>query len=101
MPDPANPYAATMVASEHLIRSYVISFKFPAIIARVCNVYGPRQSKEKLVINSLSRALQGKSCVVEGTGAARRFWLYVDDFCAAMDTVLFKGAAGATYNIGP
>ena len=40
---PSNPYAATKVAAEYLVRSYRQSFRLPTIITRGNNVYGPKQ----------------------------------------------------------
>ncbi len=101
LPEPANPYAATMIGSEHLIKSYVRSFKFPAILTRLCNVYGPKQPSERLVSRCLSNLLEGKACTVQGDGSSTRSWLYIDDCVAGLATVLFNGSVGTTYNIVP
>ena len=45
-------------------------------------------------------ALEGKPLPVYGDGQQVRDWLYVDDHCRALRTVLAKGTIGETYNIG-
>ena len=46
---PNSPYAASKAASDLLVRSYVETFNFPAIITRCSNNYGPYQFPEKLI----------------------------------------------------
>jgi dTDP-glucose 4,6-dehydratase len=45
-------------------------------------------------------ACGGKSLPVYGDGQNVRDWLYVEDHCRAIRTVLAKGTVGETYNIG-
>jgi dTDP-glucose 4,6-dehydratase len=45
-------------------------------------------------------ACQGKPLPVYGDGQNVRDWLYVDDHCCAIRTVLARGGVGETYNIG-
>ena len=40
---PTNPYAATKAAAEMLVTAYVRSFKLPAVVVRLNNIYGPHQ----------------------------------------------------------
>lgn len=48
----------------------------------------------------LRNALKGAPLPVYGTGQNVRDWLYVEDHCRAILTVLEKGRAGEKYNIG-
>lgn len=97
---PNSPYAASKAASDHLVRSYVHSYKLPAITTNCSNNYGPFQFPEKLLPLILLRALGGKPLPVYGDGRQIRDWLYVGDHCSALRVVLAKGRVGETYNIG-
>jgi dTDP-glucose 4,6-dehydratase len=97
---PNSPYAASKAASDHLVRSYVHSYGFPAITTNCSNNYGPYQFPEKLLPLIIANAMQGKPLPVYGDGKQVRDWLYVGDHCAALRVVLERGEIGETYNIG-
>lgn len=97
---PNSPYSASKAGSDMLVRSYFETFKFPAIITRCSNNYGPYQFTEKLIPLMISNALAGKKLPVYGDGLNVRDWIYVNDHCRAIDVVLHKGIAGEVYNIG-
>ena len=97
---PLNPYAATKAASDHLINSYVNTYKLKAIITHCCNNYGPRQNPEKFIPKIISCILNKKKIPVYGKGINSREWIYVEDHCKALHRVYLKGRIGETYNIG-
>lgn len=98
--NPTNPYSASKAAAESLVRGYINSFSFPAIITRGNNVYGPNQYVEKLIPKFITRLLRNEKCCIHGDGSNRRHYLHVLDTVSAFDTVLHKGSIGETYNIG-
>lgn len=97
---PNSPYAASKAASDHLVRSYHHTYGLPITITNCSNNYGPRQFPEKLIPLMLLNALEGTALPVYGDGGQIRDWLYVDDHCDAIWTVLRKGTPGGTYNVG-
>ncbi|HEV2296986.1 MAG TPA: dTDP-glucose 4,6-dehydratase [Candidatus Acidoferrales bacterium] len=97
---PNSPYAASKAAADLLVRSYIRTHQFPAIITRSTNNYGPYQFPEKLIPLMISNALEGKKLPVYGDGLNERDWIFVEDHCRAIDAVLQKGKIGETYNIG-
>ncbi|MDD5692802.1 MAG: GDP-mannose 4,6-dehydratase, partial [Candidatus Omnitrophica bacterium] len=78
---PNSPYAASKAAADLLVQSYVRTYKFPAIIIRPSNNYGPWQYPEKLIPLAILRISEGAKIPVYGKGQNVREWLYVDD-CA-------------------
>jgi len=98
--DPSSPYAATKAGSDHLVRAWGRTFKFPILVTNCSNNYGPHQFPEKLIPHMILNALEGKSLPVYGDGNQIRDWLYVDDHARALYRVLTKGVLGETYNIG-
>ncbi|MBN1332962.1 MAG: dTDP-glucose 4,6-dehydratase [Synergistales bacterium] len=97
---PRSPYSASKASSDHLVRAYHYTYGFPAIITISTNNYGPFQFPEKLIPLMIHKALRCEELPVYGDGSQTRDWLYVEDNCRALLSVLFKGRAGETYNIG-
>jgi dTDP-glucose 4,6-dehydratase len=97
---PNSPYAASKAASDLLVRSYIKTFDFPAMITRCSNNYGPYQFPEKLIPLMVHNARNGKSLPVYGAGDNIRDWVHVSDHCAAIAMVLTRGELGEVYNIG-
>lgn len=97
---PNSPYSASKAASDHLVRAYVHTYGFPALITNCSNNYGPRQFPEKLIPLMILNSREGKPLPVYGDGMNVRDWIFVDDHCMALLQVLDKGIPGQTYNIG-
>ncbi|GAA5482404.1 dTDP-glucose 4,6-dehydratase [Haloferula sargassicola] len=98
--DPHSPYSASKAASDHLVRAWCHTYGLPVLITNSSNNYGPYQFPEKLVPVVLIRALEGREIPVYGSGEHVRDWLHVRDHAEALWTVLGRGRAGETYNIG-
>lgn len=96
---PSNPYSASKAAADMFVLSYCRTFKLNASITRCTNNFGPYQMPEKLIPKTVIRALNGLSIPVYGTGANIRNWIYVQDHCSAIETVLEAGQAGEIYNV--
>jgi dTDP-glucose 4,6-dehydratase len=97
---PNSPYSASKAASDHLVRAYHHTYGLPTLTTNCSNNYGPYQFPEKLIPLMIHNARSGKPLPVYGDGQNVRDWLYVEDHCEAIRTVLAKGAVGQTYNIG-
>ena len=97
---PSSPYSASKAASDHLVYSYVRTFKIPAIITNCSNNYGPRQHPEKLIPKLIYNILNNKNLPIYGKGKNSREWIYVDDHCDALIKIYKKGTIGEFYNIG-
>src|SRR2546425_3144483 len=97
---PNSPYSASKAGADLLVRSYVETFGFPALITRCSNNYGPYQFPEKLIPLMITRALVDRPLPVYGDGLNVRDWLHVDDHASALWAVATKGRVGEVYNIG-
>ena len=97
---PSSPYSATKASSDHLVRAWQRTFKFPTLITNCSNNYGPYQFPEKLIPLVIINALEGKKLPIYGDGKQIRDWLYVDDHAIALLHVTLTGVIGETYNIG-
>jgi|TARA_B110000438_G_scaffold293168_1_gene332570 dTDP-glucose 4,6-dehydratase len=97
---PSSPYAASKASADHLVKSYIRTYNFPAIISNCSNNYGPRQFPEKLIPKLIFNILNNKPLPIYGKGLNSREWIYVDDHCKALETLANKGKIGENYNIG-
>ena len=97
--NPSNPYAASKASADILIKSYMRSHALPAVIVRGSNNLGPYQYPEKLIPLAISNFLEGKKMPVHGDGRHVRSWLYVTDFCRAIDLVMREGNESEVYNV--
>ena len=98
--NPSSAYSASKASSDHLARSWFKTYNFPVIITNCSNNYGPYQFPEKLIPLMVINALSDKKLPIYGKGLNVRDWLYVEDHCRAIQTVIEKGIPGQTYNIG-
>lgn len=98
--NPRSPYSASKAASDHLVRSYGITFGLKYTITNCSNNFGPYQYPEKFLPLMITNLLQDKKVPVYGDGLYVRDWLYVEDHCQAIDLVVHSGKIGETYCIG-
>jgi dTDP-glucose 4,6-dehydratase len=97
---PNSPYAASKAASDHFVRAYHHTYGLPVLTTNCSNNYGRFQFPEKLIPLVILNARDGKPLPVYGDGQNVRDWLFVEDHCEAIATVLDRGQVGQTYNIG-
>jgi dTDP-glucose 4,6-dehydratase len=97
---PRSPYSASKAGSDHLARAYFETYKFPTLITRCSNNYGPYQFPEKLIPLMILNASEDKPLPVYGDGMNVRDWIHVEDHCDAVARVLDAGRDGEVYNIG-
>jgi dTDP-glucose 4,6-dehydratase len=97
---PNSPYSSSKASSDLLVRSFVHTHNFPALITRCSNNYGPYQFPEKLIPRMIDLAMQNKKLPVYGNGMNIRDWIYVKDHNKAVLDVFEKGKIGTVYNIG-
>ena len=98
--NPSSPYSAAKAGSDLLALAYSKTYKLPVIVTRASNNYGPYQFPEKLIPLMISNALEDKPLPVYGDGMQVRDWLFVEDHCRAILTLLANGRVGDIYNIG-
>jgi dTDP-glucose 4,6-dehydratase len=97
---PRSPYSASKAGGDLMVRAYRETFGVPTVITRGSNTYGPYQYPEKLISLFITNALDGLPLPMYGDGRQLRDYLYVEDHCAGIATVLERGEVGGIYNIG-
>ena len=98
--NPSSPYSASKASADLLIKSYIRTYKIPAVITNCCNNFGPNQYPEKLIPTIIYKILNKKPIPIYGIGKNVREWIYVEDHCNALIKVAEKGIIGENYNIG-
>ncbi len=98
--NPSSPYSATKASADHLIKSYIRTFKIKAMISNCCNNYGPYQFPEKLIPKIILNILDNKELPIYAKGKNIREWIYVKDHCEAIYKIANKGKNGESYNVG-
>jgi dTDP-glucose 4,6-dehydratase len=97
---PNSPYSASKAAADLLVRSYVHTFHFPAVITRCSNNYGPYQFPEKLIPLFICNLQGDESVPVYGDGQNVRDWIHVRDHSAGIAAAWRQGGVGEVYNFG-
>ena len=98
--NPSSPYSASKASADHLIKSFVRTYKLPAIISNCCNNYGPNQFPEKLIPKLIYNIIKNKPLPIYGKGKNSREWIHVHDHCEALLKIFHKGKIGESYNVG-
>ena len=98
--NPSSPYSASKASADHLIKSYVRTYKIDALISNCCNNYGPFQFPEKLIPKMIFNIVKNKELPIYAKGLNSREWIYVEDHCKALFKLYLKGKSGQSYNIG-
>ena len=97
---PSSPYSASKASADHLLKSFIRTYKIPAVISNCCNNYGPNQFPEKLIPKLIYNILNNKFLPIYGKGKNSREWIHVLDHCEALLKIFQKGKIGESYNVG-
>ena len=97
---PSSPYSASKAGADHLVKSYIRTYKLSAVISNCCNNYGPYQFPEKLIPKMISNIFNNKELPIYAKGLNSREWIHVLDHCEALFTLYLKGKNGESYNVG-
>ena len=96
---PSNPYSASKAAADCLVRAYAQTYGLNANIMRSAGNYGPYQHRKKFIPAVVCNALQDRSVPIQGNGRQIRDWLFVEDYCRALELALLRGCRGRVYNV--
>lgn len=98
--EPNSPYAASKAGGDLMCRAFWVTYETPVVVTHSCNFYGPFHYPEKLIPLAITNLFEGKKVPVYGDGRQVREWIFTEDHCSAVDTILHKGELGEVYNIG-
>ena len=98
--NPSSPYSSSKASADHLIKSYVRTYKINAVISNCCNNYGSNQFPEKLIPKLIFNIIKNKPLPIYAKGKNSREWMHVMDHCEALLLIYLNGKKGESYNIG-
>jgi len=98
--DPSSPYSASKASADHLVKSFIRTYKLKAVISNCCNNYGPYQFPEKLIPKMISNIFNNKELPIYAKGKNSREWIHVNDHCEALFKLYLRGKNGESYNVG-
>ncbi|OYT22464.1 MAG: dTDP-glucose 4,6-dehydratase, partial [Nitrospira sp. UW-LDO-02] len=98
--EPRSPYSASKAGGDLLVLSYWTTYRFPVVVTRGSNTYGPNQYPEKFIPLFATNAIDGEPLPLYGDGRQCRDWLSVYDHAAGIQHVFEQGEPGTVYNVG-
>lgn len=83
-PEPLDIYGYTKLFGEQLVEWHQRQTKCSAVIARLFNVYGPRETSPHLIPQLLEQVVQGAEELLVGNIEPKRDYVYVDDVARSL-----------------
>jgi UDP-glucose 4-epimerase len=102
-PCPTSPYGLSKVTAERYVAFWQEITGGEAVVLRLANVYGPRQSAEGeagVVAIFTDCALKGRTCIVNGDGAQTRDFVFVADVADAVVRAVERPVVHGVINVG-
>lgn len=99
--NPSTPYAASKAAGDLFLFVLVKSFRFPLIMIRSANVYGPHQQLYRIIPRSIIYMKKGMKIPLHGGGGAIKSFIHIRDVCEGICKVIEKGRVGEIYHLSP
>ncbi len=102
---PTTVYGASKLAGEGYARAYWETYRYPTVVVRPFNAFGPRSHHEgdcgEVIPKFMLRALAGEPLVIFGDGEQTRDFTFVSDTARGILAAAVGNAAwGETINIG-
>jgi dTDP-glucose 4,6-dehydratase len=99
--NPSTPYAVSHSATDMSLRAFHQHYRFPGLIGRFANFYGPGQQLYRIVPRTIIYALTGKKLPLHGGGTAVRAFIHARDVADGILRCLGKGEPGQVYHFSP
>jgi len=96
---PSSPYAASKAAADLMVESYHKTYGLHTVILRCTNNFGPNQFPEKFIPKTIICSILDRKVPIYGDGSQIRDWIFVRDFCRAIELAMNAGESGSTYNV--
>ena len=96
--NPSTPYGISHLTSDLTLIAYFKYNKFPIVISRFSNFYGPHQQLYRVIPKALYCIFNKKKFLLQGRGSSIRSFIYINDFCEGIYKSMIKGRAGQIYN---
>ncbi len=97
--NPSTPYAVSRAAFDMHLKILFDNYKFPVVITRAANVYGPYQPLYRIIPKTIYSSFNNKKFNLDGGGQSKRSFIYIEDVCRVLFELMIKGKIGETYHI--
>ena len=97
--NPSTPYAVSRAAGDMSLKTFVDTYKLPAVSTRAANVYGPGQQLYRIIPRTIYAAMTGQKLKLDGGGVSERVFVHMRDVSDATLKIALKGTLGETYHI--
>ena len=96
---PTTPYAISRAATDMTLKAFYDAYKFPYIITRAANVYGPCQQLYRIIPITILNILSKKKIFLHGGGKSKRSFIHINDVVKATYLLMKNSKVGQTYHI--
>ncbi len=98
--EPVLLYGAVKLSGEHFCAALAKSHGLKAVVLRVADIYGPKNTRINLPVQFLLDALNSRPLKIFGSGRQSRTYTYIDDYLKAVCAAIAEpAAAGQIFNI--
>ena len=97
--NPSTPYAVSRAATDMSLRTFRAAYKFPVVITRAANVFGPGQQLYRIIPRTILFILLGRKLELHGGGISTRSFIHMNDVSDATWRIMKNGENGQTYHI--
>jgi CDP-glucose 4,6-dehydratase len=102
---PVYPYDVSKAATDLIARSYWHTHRLPVAVTRLANIYGGGDRNfSRLIPETVTAVLDGRSPVIRSDGSPERDFLYVEDaasaYLAIADALAQSRGLGEAFNAG-
>lgn len=98
---PSTPYAVSHAATDMSLTAFYNNYRFPVVLGRFANFFGPGQQLYRIVPKTILCALTGKKLPLHGGGTSVRAFIHARDVASALLRVIHKGVPGEVYHFSP
>jgi len=98
---PSTPYAVSHAAIDMSLAAFFRNYRFPAVLARFANFFGPGQQLYRIVPRSIICALAGRKLSLHGGGTSVRAFIHVRDAAHGLLQTMDHGRIGEIYHFSP
>lgn len=98
---PSTPYAVSHAATDMSLTAFFNNYRFPVVLTRFANFFGPRQQLYRIVPRAILCAMTGRKLPLHGGGTSIRAFIHARDVASAVLATMARGKAGETYHFTP
>jgi dTDP-glucose 4,6-dehydratase len=96
--NPTTPYGASKAAFDMYLHMVNYRFKFPVVMARTANIYGPYQQLYRIIPKTIIKIKKGEKLTLDGGGTSKRYFLHVSDLMVGIQKLITDGDNGHIYH---